>query len=847
MARRKIDYGIDLGTTNSSIARMENGKPIIRKSPDFQKDTTPSCVHFDKKGRIWVGDRAANNFFKEIDMAYQSNDEESVNTFREFKREMGTDRVYTCMNMENAFTPEDLSAEVLKALKGYIRDDSVNSAVITVPAKFLGYQKDATKKSADLAGIPQSVLLQEPIAASMAYGINTDTVDGYWIVFDFGGGTFDVALMRAEEGIMKVVDTEGSNHLGGKNIDYAIVDQIIIPHLQAEYTIDDILSDEKKNGLLRRSLKGFAEDAKINLSREENSSFNILTVQPIGEDENGLGMEIDLTITREDFNRAVKPIFQEALDITKKLIENNKLKINELTDILMVGGTTLSETLRKMVREQISQNINISLDPMTVVAKGAALYASTKDISEDIIEKDRNKVQLTLKYPSNTVEEQENLGIRVNREETEGELPEKLFVEVKRKDKGWDSGKIELKEDAEVITINLKNARNNEFELTITDEKGNDYPAEPDSFDIIQGFRIAGQTLTDSICIDAFEISKGRQHLVELHGLKKNQPLPAKGRGIFRTQRDIRPGKAEDKIRIPLYEGEKGTRAIYNHLRGVVNISGEQLSGFLPENSEVEVRVEVDDEEIIKVEVSFPYLDGEIVDDVISEYKRTTEPKDNLEREINKTKETLDNLEKQYPDLDRVKVEELRHDLNRQSSLLKSGGNDPDTRNQVHDNILDNLKNIDVLRDSAEWPKRKNELIQALENIKSTNEQFGDEETSKLIASLERKGNSVIQSQNSKMAEELTSHISSLDFAITDEGAGVALDIGMVKGFDESFDTLNWKNRSRALDLIDQAKNIIFSNRATKANLRPLINELVTLLPMEEREIIKPDDDVLFK
>ena len=120
---------------------------------------------------------------------------------------MGTDEGYESSNMEKTFSSEELSSEVLKALKGYIRDEEVNAAVITVPAKFQGYQNDATQKAAEMAGFKKSILLQEPVAASMAYGIDSNSMEGQWLVFDFGGGTFDVALMKASEGIMKVIDT----------------------------------------------------------------------------------------------------------------------------------------------------------------------------------------------------------------------------------------------------------------------------------------------------------------------------------------------------------------------------------------------------------------------------------------------------------------------------------------------------------------------------------------------------------------------------------------------------------------------------------------------------------------
>lgn len=245
MSRTKIDYGIDLGTTNSAIVRMESGEPKIKKT-DTLKDTMPSCVYFNKKKSISVGDSAYNSYKRDKLGGMRSSKLGSSNAFIEFKRTMGTDKSYPSSFMEKEYSSEQLSSEILKKLKSFITDDDISSAIITVPAKFNTTQIDATQKAAELAGFSYVELLQEPIAASMAYGLDAGKTDGFWLVFDFGGGTFDSALIKVEEGIMKVVDTEGDNHLGGKDIDYAVVDSVIIPYLKKEYSIDSILQDEVK-------------------------------------------------------------------------------------------------------------------------------------------------------------------------------------------------------------------------------------------------------------------------------------------------------------------------------------------------------------------------------------------------------------------------------------------------------------------------------------------------------------------------------------------------------------------------------------------------------------------------
>ncbi len=203
--------------------------------------------------------------------------------------------------MQRSYTSEELSAEVLKKLKGYIRDEEVTSAVITVPAMFRQSQLDATQRAAELAGFSYCELLQEPIAASIAYGVKANATTGYWLVFDFGGGTFDAALMHVEEGIMKVVDTEGDNHLGGKNLDNVIVDQLLIPELQKQCELSDTLENESTKKLLQDALKKYAEEAKIALSSKEKWSYFL---EDLGEDDDGEEIQADLDISLEQYEKS---------------------------------------------------------------------------------------------------------------------------------------------------------------------------------------------------------------------------------------------------------------------------------------------------------------------------------------------------------------------------------------------------------------------------------------------------------------------------------------------------------------------------------------------------------------
>lgn len=449
MARNKIDYGIDLGTTNSAICRMEKGEPVVIKT-DVSMDIMPSCISVNIKGSIKAGAYAYNAMKQDKRRATKTWRIGASNTYVEFKRTMATNTNYECKNKNCNFTSEDLSAEVLKVLRSFVTDEKFDSVVITVPAKFTVNQKTATIEAAKLAGFKHCELLQEPIAASMAYGLTSEEKNGLWMVFDFGGGTFDAALLKVEDGIMQVFDTEGDNYLGGKNLDYAIVDNIIVPYLKQNYSIDNILMDAAKKEILRDAMKTYAEDAKNQLSFKDHEDI-ITNLGDLGEDEDGKEIILDLTLTQAQVFDVFRPYFQKAVDICKNLIQRNNLKGSQITKLILVGGPTHCPLIRQMLKEQVTPNVDSSIDPMTAVATGAALYASTLDaeVSDNDIE--IGTIKLDINYESTTVETTECVPVCL----AEGSTLNKVFVEFVRGDKAWSSGKMEINSNGEVFDLNL--------------------------------------------------------------------------------------------------------------------------------------------------------------------------------------------------------------------------------------------------------------------------------------------------------------------------------------------------------------------------------------------------------
>lgn len=832
MTRAKIDFGIDLGTTNSAIAVMTSGNAAVKKSKGGGKDTTPSAVSFSKNKRVKAGDAGLALYEKEL---LKNKVEEGMNSFVEFKRTMGTDKQYTSSRMGRSWSSEELSAEVIKLLRSYVQDEGVNAAVITVPNQFRQNQIDATQRAAELAGLECFELLQEPIAASMAYGVRAESMQGYWVVFDFGGGTFDAALMKVDEGVMKVVDTGGDNHLGGKDLDIAIVDRVIIPKLQSEYSLAEALADPARSEILRARIKQGAEMIKIELSTAEVSDWE--PEDPL-KDDDGEDILPEISVTLAEFEEAVEPIFGKAISITKELIRKNGLSNSDLDAILLVGGPTMSQTLRRMLREEFGDKVDSSADPMTSVAVGAALFAGTRDIPADLIVRDSAKVQLSLKYPETTVETEEHLGVRIERDRTEGEVPDVLFAEIEREDGGWNSGKVEIT-DAEIIDLALVAGKTNTFKVQLADEQGNHLEAQPSSFVIIQGLTVASSTLPYSMCIDSLLTGSGKQRLVLLEGLERNTSLPAKGKSVFRTQNQIRPGNTEDVLRIPFIEGNPGERAIHNQESGVVTLSGEDFPEFLPEGSEVEVTASIDTSRRIVVEVYFPYIDETIEQHLTGRHDTEQQGRglEELRSEIRKAHHALNMLHGPH-------AVELGSQLDALMENLDAGQNDYDTKMRVFENLRSALKEIDKLEEEGEWPASEAALGDELKRLKAVDEQYGNSETAGAVAQLEAAIPSVLREQNVKLANELVQQMGTLSFSLIRNEAG--LWISYVKSFDDDFDSQDWTNQAQARRLIDEAKSIIATS-PSREKIEAKVLALFELLPDKSMPLGAADSDLLVK
>ena len=346
--------GIDLGTTRSAMATIEDSEPKIIENKEGER-VTPSVVGFDDGERL-IGKPAKNQLL--------TNEE---NTVKSIKRHMGDDYE---VNLDGEdYTPQEISAMILQKLKQDAEDklgDNVEKAVITVPAHFDDTQRQATKDAAEIAGLEAERILNEPTAAALAYGLD-DESEKTVLVYDFGGGTFDVTVLEMGDGIYEVQSTEGDNDLGGDDFDEKIV-EYLLEEFENENGID--LSD---NDDAMQRIRENAEEAKKELSSRESTKISI----PFIHQEDGETYNLDEELTRSKFESLVEDLIQRTTDPTQKAVDDAGVDSGDLHDVILVGGTTRIPAVREHVQAITGLQPDNSVSPDEAVALGASIQAGS--------------------------------------------------------------------------------------------------------------------------------------------------------------------------------------------------------------------------------------------------------------------------------------------------------------------------------------------------------------------------------------------------------------------------------------------------------------------------------------
>ncbi len=348
--------GIDLGTTNSVVAVLEGGEPTVIANAEGSR-TTPSVVAFAKNGEVLVGEVAKRQAVTNIER-----------TIRSVKREMGSD--WNTTVDDKSFTPQQISAFVLQKLKrdaeAYL-GEPVTDAVITVPAYFSDAQRQATKEAGEIAGLTVQRIVNEPTAAALAYGLDKGQHDQTILVFDLGGGTFDVSLLEIGEGVVEVKATSGDNHLGGDDWDQKVVDWLVEKFKAANGI------DLTKDKMAMQRVREAAEKAKIELSSSQQTSINLPYIT-VDAEKNPLFL--DETLSRSDFQRITTDLLERTKDPFRHVIKDAGIDVAKIDHVVLVGGSTRMPAVADVVRELTGgKEPNKGVNPDEVVAVGAALQA----------------------------------------------------------------------------------------------------------------------------------------------------------------------------------------------------------------------------------------------------------------------------------------------------------------------------------------------------------------------------------------------------------------------------------------------------------------------------------------
>jgi len=619
------EFGIDLGTTNSCISSYIDGKLITYLNNDG-KETTPSVVYIDAKGNKRVGVRALSQFGN-----LSGGKENDVKM--EFKRQMGTNQMFKFEQANIEVSPIDLSAEVLMSLKldalrmyRVQNKKSIDSVVITVPAAFDNVQCENTIKAGKLAGFKNIELLQEPIAAAIAYGIEPNSKDKYWMVFDFGGGTTDVAIISTYNNRLQVLGHAGDNFLGGKDIDKRICDVFFKPMF-------------RNNGLYiehdTRILRLKAEKVKIALTDLDEVFIDVESLIDNNMDDfiNTSETENSVKITKLDFENAIQDIVDNAIKLCHSALNQSKLHPSNIDEILLVGGTTLIPAVYSTIKSEF--NIKMRNDnPLTVVSRGAAIYGSSVKVENSNEEVEQGDFNIKLEYESVTSKTKYSLLGKI----TSNTISKPLSVRFERND--WTSEWINISKNGifEADLLLYENSTSN-FDIYVLDDNKNEHKLNQsvkirhDDNSLI----VSAPPLPHSICIEVFLNDEERTVLDPI--IKSGTSLPSKASRTYKATNVVTPGTNEE-LNIFLWEGDNLELPKANKKIKIIQIKGQDINEKIYKGEDIEITLEMDKSRSSILEAYIPSSDQTIRHEFI--YKANYE---NIYSTLNRISEELSNYE----------------------------------------------------------------------------------------------------------------------------------------------------------------------------------------------------------
>ncbi len=800
--------GIDLGTTNSAAAVFDGSDLELIRTADGAT-LTPSVVRVDGQGRVSVGARARR--FAQRDPA---------NTHAEFKRLMGTGAAIPFPAAGLSRGPEALAGELLASIRkdveaqlGFLPE----TGVVSVPALFELPQSTATSEAARLAGFERVELIQEPVASALAAGWSAeDDGGGAWLVYDMGGGTFDVSLLETRDGLLRVVGHDGDNFLGGRDVDRAIVDWAL-----GQLARDGLVLERKDPAMAEPlgRLRSAAEEAKIDLTRARSAAITVVPGLEVG----GRTWDVDLELTRETLEGLLEPLVARSLTVCERLLTSHGLRPEQLRRVVLVGGPTVIPYLRERVAQTLLADFSEGLDPMTLVARGAAIYAATAGLDARPAQPSslvRGR-RVWLQYPAMSADLHPHVAGRV----LDGEDPAPEQLRFVRDDGDWASEWTDVGADGGIVVMLALRARAPNVFRVEGRRDGEPVDLRPHEITVVQGMTITDPPLSRSVGV-ALANDRVRVYL------QRGTPLPAKRTFVHHTIESVAGGEGASVLTIPIVQGELDDAHLCR-LVGRLEIGGGALEDSLPAGSEVEVTVEVDRGGRLRAQAMVPRLQQ--VFEEVAHLVVPDAPPETLALQLEGLKTRVEAARAAALRNDDATVQDRLYDVewSMQDAALDidaARGGDADAAQKARRTLIELDAQLAELEEAGAWPELELQARQRVAWAMSWIESHGTDHERKMVQDAAA---AVESARSSRRAAELQRQLK----VVTQLGTSAFFrdpDAWRFTFEQAASDVSQATDLARAQSLVEQGREAL--RAGDRGRLRGIVQELWRLLPADVRD-----------
>jgi molecular chaperone DnaK len=617
--------------------------------------------------------------------------------------------------------------------------------------------------------LQEAPLLQEPIAAAIGYGARPGSANQRWLVFDLGGGTLDIAVVSTRDGRLNILEHRGNNLLGGKDIDRLIVESILFPAISAEYDLRATGPKAARIALLPR-LRIKAEEAKIDLSTDTEVLISLFDV---GKDDAGTPIEMEVSLTRPQLERLMEPLLEKCCILANEALAGARLAGADLDRILLVGGPTQSPILRATLNARLGAPVDFSADPMTVVGRGAAVYASTLESTSisgpPAALTNSNCVHLKLAYDAVSSEPSSTVAGRVL-DAIEG-------IEIKFDAEGglWTSGWMKPKVGFFEIAVPLKEGDITTFWVYARDVRGQLLDTDTPEFKVRHGLVPSSPPLPHTLSIEV--VNPGGQPALD-PVFSKGSPLPLEKTLKYRAGHALIPGKPDSNLVIKLWEGEFIGDPDANEWVGNLVMQHDKVHRSIPEGAEIEVTIQVDLSRRTTVEAFVPHLNHHFRENLFLPEREEQDFSDlskSVASETQSYRERLEALDRTSTDeATQTELDEIRRDLTELDSTtpVPSGTQekqDPDDARRVVEtskSLRGRLGRIERRTATDRAPVEQTQFIELVEHAEEVVGQFGASLEKKQLAMLKRELERAASKGDSKSIQRATEEIQALRWRV---------------------------------------------------------------------------------